>query len=859
MKKIYMSALFAALSGIATSQSFFVPTSYRGAFAPAPTAMWTDGWTNWDPQNTVYGTSNVNVNTNITNNTTWTANNVYLLQGQIYVKNGATLTIEPGTIIMGDKATPGSGLFITQGSQLVANGTASQPIVFTSNQAPGARGAGDWGGIILLGRAANNQPSGIANIEGIAPSADTQFGGGSNPDDNDNSGSLSYVRIEFPGYVYQTDKEINGITLGSVGAATTLNHIQVSFSNDDAFEWFGGKVNARYLVSYRNLDDDFDTDYGFRGMIQFGLIVRDPNIADNPSISTSEGFESDNDATGSAATPKTAPIFSNITAIGPFRGNTGATIASGYRRGARLRRNTATSIYNAIFMDFPRGLHIDAVAAENNATNNLLNYENNIVAGNSIGRVCERNGAVTGPPAVPASTFPIWTFFGSHFNDSIASSAGILVTPYDYLAPDYRPAGSSPALTNFAFNDAYILPNVLTAPAATSTYGYCLNATATQLTATATNGNTLMWYTVATGGTGSATAPTPSTASAGTFNYYVAQSNGEGFEGPRTMVTVTVNALPTAPSITPNGPTSFCTGGSVQLSSSTATAYLWSNNNSTTQNITVNTSGNYTVTITDANGCQSTSAPISVNVSSAPTPTVQANGSLQLCEGEEVTLTASTSDSYSWSPNGETTQSITVSTAGTYFVTTANTDACDGVGQSASSVVVVNTQPVAGVGNPSINGTVVTFTNSSTDATTYSWDFGDFTSSSAANPVHAYAVSATYTVTLTATNGNCSDDTTFTVAITVGLDEINAVSGLNIFPNPTSADATLEVELANAGEIEVIVMNANGQIMQTVATEYAEVGTHQFTLNTAEFAQGMYYAVVRTAGTSKTVKLSVIK
>jgi hypothetical protein len=366
-----------------------------------------------------------------------------------------------------------------------------------------------------------------------------------------------------------------------------------------------------------------------------------------------------------------------------------------------------------------------------------------------------------------------------------------------------------------------------------------------------------MWYTVATGGTGSTTAPTPSTASAGTFNFYVAQSNGQGFEGPRTMITITVNALPAAPSITPDGPTSFCTGGSVQLTSSAATSYLWSNN-STTQAITVNTSGNYTVTITDANGCQSTSAPITVDVSNAPVPTVQANGSLQLCEGEEVTLTSSAADSYMWS-NGETTQSITVSTAGTYYVTTTNTNACDGVGQSANSVVVVNTQPVAAVGTPVINGMVVTFANSSTDATTYAWDFGDFTSSTATAPTHAYAVSATYTVTLTATNGNCSDDTTFTVEITVGLDEINAVSGLNIYPNPTSADATLEVELANSGEIEVIVMNANGQIMQTVAAEYAEVGTHQFTLNTAEFAQGMYYAVVRTAGTSKTVKLSVIK
>ena len=177
MKKIYLSGLFASLSALALSQSFFVPTSYRGAFAPAPEAMWTDTWTNWDPQNTNYGTSNVTVTTNITTNTTWTANNVYLLQGQIYVKNGATLTIEPGTVVMGDKSVPGSGLFITQGSNLVAQGTVSQPIVFTSNQPAGARAAGDWGGIILLGAASNNQSGGIANIEGCAPTTDTQFGG----------------------------------------------------------------------------------------------------------------------------------------------------------------------------------------------------------------------------------------------------------------------------------------------------------------------------------------------------------------------------------------------------------------------------------------------------------------------------------------------------------------------------------------------------------------------------------------------------------------------------------------------------------------------------------------------------------
>ncbi len=849
MKKIYMTALVAALSGIAVGQSFFVPTDYRGAFAPAPQAMWTDGWTNWDPQNTVYPAANVNVTANITVNTTWTANNTYLLQGQIYVKNGATLTIEPGTVILGDKATPGSGLFITQGSMLVANGTVNNPIVFTSNQAPNARAAGDWGGIILMGQAANNQPTGIANIEGIAPTADTQYGGGSSPDDADNSGSLSYVRIEFPGYVYQTDKEINGLTLGSVGSGTTLNHIQVSFSNDDAYEWFGGTVNAKYLVSYRNLDDDFDTDNGFRGKVQFGLIVRDPNIADNPSISTSEGFESDNDASGSTSTPKTAAIFSNITAIGPFRGNNTNTIAGGYRRGARLRRNTELKIYNSIFMDFARGIHIDAALAEANATNGLLNYENNIVAGTLAGKVTEKNAG---------STFNMPAFFAAGNNDSLTTTAGILVTPYSYLAPDYRPAGGSIALSNISFNDAPLLAQTLTAPAATTAYTYCAGATTTALTATATNGNTLMWYTQAVGGTGSTTAPTPSSAIAGTFNYYVAQQNNMSEEGPRTAISVTINALPATPSVTANGPTSFCTGGSVVLTSDAATAYNWTPGNAATQTLTVTSTGSYTVTITDVNGCQATSAAIDVQVSNAPQPTISVSGPTTICNGDQITLTASTSETYLWS-NGDTTQSIVVSTAGNYDVTTTNTDACLGTGTSNAVTVVVNTQPFAAVSNVTVNGMVVSFTNASVDATTYAWDFGDFTNSSAASPTHAYAVSGSYTVTMTAINGNCTSDTTFTVGITVGLDELNALSQATLLPNPTNSNATLQVNLAQTATVEIQVLNVNGQVIETVATEEMTEGTHDFTISSSEYAEGMYYAVVRIGENASILKLSVIK
>ncbi|MBX7206257.1 MAG: T9SS type A sorting domain-containing protein [Bacteroidia bacterium] len=449
MKKIYQIFMVLTLMTvvkIATAQSnFFTPTTYRGAFAPAPVAMWTNGWTEWDPQNKNYGTPNVDVAANITSNTTWTSGNIYHLKGVIYVKNGATLTIQPGTVIMGDKNTPNSSLIITKGAKINAAGTSSSPIVFTSNQPAGQRNLGDWGGIILLGKATNNQPGDTAYIEGLTPTPDTQFGGGANPDDNDNSGTLQYVRVEFAGYVFQPNKEINGITFGSVGRATTVDHIQVSFSNDDSYEWFGGTVNCKYLISFRGLDDDFDTDFGYSGLVQFGLAVRDPQLADNPAVSTSEGFESDNDATGTTATPQTKAMFCNMTIIGPFRGNTASTIAAGYRRGARIRRNSALKIFNSVFMDHPRGIHIDGTLCEQNATADVLKFKYNIVAGNSTSMVTEVNSG---------STFNARAWFGTSHNDSLVSTTGILTTPYNYTAPDYRPASGSPAASGADFQDA---------------------------------------------------------------------------------------------------------------------------------------------------------------------------------------------------------------------------------------------------------------------------------------------------------------------------------------------------------------------------------------------------------------------
>lgn len=266
----------------------------------------------------------------------------YLLKGFVYVKSGATLTIEPGVVIKGDLASKAT-LFIEPGAKIIAEGTSAKPIVFTSNQPKGSRKAGDWGGIVLLGKAPVNKSPIV--IEG---ENSTQFGG---TDANDNSGILKYVRIEFAGIAFETDKEINGLTFGGVGAGTTIDYVQVSYGGDDAYEWFGGTVNPKHLISYRTLDDDFDTDNGFSGKVQYGYILRDPAIADQSSSSDSNGFESDNDATGSEATPKTSAKFANITLL---MGD--GTIDKKFRSQFRIRRSSEISIYNTLAVgDFPKG------------------------------------------------------------------------------------------------------------------------------------------------------------------------------------------------------------------------------------------------------------------------------------------------------------------------------------------------------------------------------------------------------------------------------------------------------------------------------------------------------------------------
>lgn len=388
MKQKFLSILSLMFGATALVQAQEA-TTYRGAFAPAPVRQWTENWTNWDPNSTVYGTANVIVSSAITTSTTWTANNVYQLNGIIYVNDGVTLTIEPGTVIRGNGGN--SSLLVARGGKLIAEGTQCAPIVFTSNQPAGSRNRGDWGGVLVLGKARHNL--GTANlIEGLANTDPRNFHGGT--DDDDNSGVLKYVRIEFPGFIFSANNEINGLTLGSVGRGTVIDYVQVSFSNDDAFEWFGGSVNGKHLVAYKGLDDDWDTDNGFSGLVQYGLSIKDPNFSD---VSQSEGFESDNNATGVAGLlPKTSAKFYNITQIGAFRCTSNAdgsgvapTALFLHRRGARVRRNSDLKIFNSIIMNNWRGLFVDdAVVAPNPTVPTSVNYNedsaafrNNIIAG----------------------------------------------------------------------------------------------------------------------------------------------------------------------------------------------------------------------------------------------------------------------------------------------------------------------------------------------------------------------------------------------------------------------------------------------------------------------------------------------
>lgn len=366
---------------------------------------------------------------------TFTSDRKWLINGFLYVNSGATLTVQPGTIVKGDKDSKGT-LIIRRGGKLMADGASSQPIVFTSNQPVGSRSYGDWGGIILCGRAPHNQPSDPV-IEG---GPDAQFGGS---DANDNSGVLRYVRIEFCGIAFQPNQEINGLTLGAVGRGTTIDHVQISYSGDDSYEWFGGTVNAKHLIAFRGWDDDFDQDFGWQGKVQWAVSLRDPNVAD---ASSSNGFECDNDAAGNSASPYSQGTWSNVSIFGPMV-DAGTSINSLYKRALHLRRNTQTRVFNSMFAGYPFGLYIDGNSTQANATNGDLMFRNNVLAGMTT--------ALDVPTGQNWDQAAITTWFNSAgwANTVLANNTDLMVADgFNLSGPNFRPSAGSPLLSGADFS-----------------------------------------------------------------------------------------------------------------------------------------------------------------------------------------------------------------------------------------------------------------------------------------------------------------------------------------------------------------------------------------------------------------------
>ena len=301
-------------------------------------------------------------NINIT--TTLTADKVWTLKGYVYVTDGAKLIIQPGTTIISDIAEKGA-LIIERGAQLIAEGTAAKPIVFTSGKAVGERTPGDWGGIVLLGRAITNRSS-EPTIEGGIGRA---YGGNN---DADNSGVLKYIRIEYAGVAAMPNSEINALTLGAVGSGTILENIQTVYANDDAFEFFGGTVNASNLYAYATADDDFDFDFGYRGTITNSISKRDPQFVDMGDAGN--GVESDNDGVGSTSQPYTHPKLLNLILIGPFN----ATSLPNHNLGLRFRRASQFTIQNSKIIGYQKG----SFSLESNETaqsykDGISKFENN--------------------------------------------------------------------------------------------------------------------------------------------------------------------------------------------------------------------------------------------------------------------------------------------------------------------------------------------------------------------------------------------------------------------------------------------------------------------------------------------------
>ncbi len=809
----------------------------------------------------------ITVTDSIYTNTTWTACNQYLVFGYVYVTAGHTLTIDPGTIIKGDKNSKGT-IIVERGAQIIAQGTAAQPIVFTSNQPMGQRTYGDWGGVILCGKAPTNWLAGQQQVEGGPRS----FYGGTLP--NDNSGIMTYCRLEFGGIAFSPNNEVNGLTMCAVGRATTINHIQVSFSGDDSYEWFGGTVNCKYLVSYRAWDDDFDTDCGYSGNVQFGFVQRDPFAADQ---SGSKSFESDSYQSGTKTglagdtTGLTRCVFANITCIGPLVNPTSTAYDNQFVSAAHIRRGSAMSLINCVIAGYPAGILFDESSASYGST--TANYRSAGVAGDSVGQI--RGTVVCGIPTngAPArkelmyvingarsltpttvegdtttgSPFASWsgpfnlfqntpTVVGKHFNKMYPTQAtGIqLHNPYNLSNPDPTPNSTSP----LCYNSTSLPAQVIAHYVALGQPDHFGNGNKYPfLTANPINLDTSNFF-----NNYNAPATPPTWNSSKTPASFFTRTNYTGgFAGTQTTNDNWMNgwcnfdpqntdySLTSAPvaSITAAGSLTICpSGGSVVLNANAGSGYTyqWQLNSvniggATSQSYNATAAGSYNVIVSNVSGCSTTSTSIVVTNYAAPTATINAGGPVTFCQGGSVTLTASNAVSYSWS-SGPSTPSITANTSGNYLVTITDINGCQAT--STVTLITVNPLPTASItasGSTTfcIGDSVILTANLSTS---YLWSNAATTQS-----ITVYN-SGNYTVQVTNANGcqsavsspitvsaSSSPAPTITITGNTSLCQGGTVtltsSTANTYLWSPGGQTTQSITTGNAGTYNVTVTNSN--------------------------------------------------
>jgi len=360
-------------------------------------------------------------NVSLTNDTYW------VLRGAVFIGAGdgtssATLTIQAGTRVIGETATR-AALVIERGARILANGTAAAPIVMTSDQPVGSRFRGDWGGLIINGRAPLNLPGGLGIGEG-----QTGIYGGTDP--NDNSGILRYVRVEFAGIEFSPDNELNGIAFQGVGRGTIVENIQVSWNKDDGIEMFGGSVDIKRVVLTNIGDDSIDWTFGWNGRVQFAVVQQ---RADD----TDQGIEADNNGNNHNLLPRSAPTLYNVTLVGDPTSEFGPESTNGMR----LRVGTAGIIRNWIVTGFKQqGIDIRDASTTPGIASGIFSVTHGILWQNGRGPA-GTNASVNW--ATNATTVPMRT----HAGTTVTEADPMLVAAFNRTAPDWRPLAGSPALT----------------------------------------------------------------------------------------------------------------------------------------------------------------------------------------------------------------------------------------------------------------------------------------------------------------------------------------------------------------------------------------------------------------------------